>query len=90
MFKKLRTVLGIGGKSSKEIAKDRLRVALVYDRTDISPKILEEIRAEIISVISKRLVIKEENIDITLEREGSTVALVTSIPIVKVKRGAEN
>ncbi|MCD6420457.1 MAG: cell division topological specificity factor MinE [Synergistetes bacterium] len=83
-------MLGIGGKSSKEIAKDRLRVALVYDKTDISPKILEEIRAEIISVISKRLVIKEENIDITLEREGSTVALVTSIPIVKVKRGAEN
>ncbi len=90
MFKKLRNMLGIGGKSSKEIAKDRLRVALVYDRTDISPKILEEIRSEIISVISKRLVIKEENIDITLEREGSTVALVTSIPIVKVKRGAEN
>ena len=89
MFSKIKRILGIRDKSSREIAKDRLRLALIYDRTDISPEILEDLRGEIVKVISRYLVIENKNINISIEREGTTVALVTSIPIVKVRRGAE-
>ena len=39
------------GPASKDIAKDRLKLALSYDRADVSPAIMEQMKDEIIAVI---------------------------------------
>ena len=40
-------------KSSKEVAKDRLKILLISDRVNCSPEMMEMIKADIAKVISK-------------------------------------
>jgi cell division topological specificity factor len=48
---------------------------------------MEMIRKDIIHVISNYMVISEDGIEMDLERDGKSVALVASIPVLEVKRG---
>jgi cell division topological specificity factor len=79
---------------SKDMAKERLRLVLINDRTGLSPKVLDELRVEITKVISKYLEIDEDSLDIQMTNvrsEDGTAALPTliaNIPIKKV-RGKE-
>lgn len=69
---------------TKNIAKDRLKLVLIHDRAMISPRVLEQMKDEIISVISKYVVIDEEalNIDVTESQENSRqTTLVANIPL---------
>ena len=76
---------------SKDVAKERLKLVLINDRTGLSPKTLEELRVEITKVISKYLEIDEKTLDIqmtnTRSEDGKTMvpALIANIPIRKVK-----
>ncbi len=78
-------------EKSKNVAKERLKLVLVHDRSDLSPKLLDMIKSDIIRVISEYVDIDEEGLDIKLTRmkkDGDTSpisALVANIPIVKVK-----
>ncbi|GHV50592.1 cell division topological specificity factor [Synergistales bacterium] len=78
--------------SSGKVAKDRLQLVLVHDRTDISAELMEQMRNEIISVIMKYVEIDESRIELGLEHEENSVALVANIPVTTVirrKRGTE-
>ena len=76
---------------SKDVAKERLKLVLINDRTGLSPKMLDELRVEIIKVISKYLEIDEKTLDIqmtnTKSEDGKTIvpALIANIPIRKAK-----
>lgn len=76
---------------SKNVAKERLKLVLVHDRADLSPRFLEMIKGDIIRVITEYAEIDREGIDIKLTRmkkDGDTSpvsALVANIPIVKIK-----
>ena len=78
---------------SKDIAKERLKLVLINDRTGLSPKTLEILRVEILNVIKKYLDIDENALDIqmtnTKSEDGKTMvpALIANIPIKKVKNG---
>lgn len=78
-------------ENSKNVAKERLKLVLVHDRADLSPKFLDMIKGDIIRVISEYADIDEEGLDIKLTRmkkdmDSSTIsALVANIPIIKVK-----
>jgi cell division topological specificity factor len=78
-------------EKSKNVAKERLKLVLVHDRADLSPKFLDMIKGDIIRVISEYADIDEEGLDIKLTRmkrdiDSSTIsALVANIPILKVK-----
>ncbi|SCN21734.1 Cell division topological specificity factor [Clostridium sp. N3C] len=78
-----------GNKSSKDVAKDRLRLILINDRSSLSPEVLESIRREILEVISKYVEIDNSEVEIALTRtddeEGNLPALVANIPIRKAK-----
>ena len=76
------------GKSpaSKKVAKERLRLVLLHDRTSLSPEVLENLKSDLISTISRYMEIDEDNMDINVDSENDTVALVANIPIVKVKK----
>lgn len=78
-----------GNKSSKDVAKDRLRLILINDRSSLSPEVLESIRREILEVISKYVEIDNSEVEIALTKtdveEGNLPALVANIPIRKAK-----
>lgn len=73
---------------SKNIAKERLRLVLVHDRTSISPELLETLKAEMIQVISNYMEIDESALEVNLDSSGNTVALVANIPVKGMKRAA--
>lgn len=73
---------------SKNVAKERLRLVLVHDRTSISPQILEEMKADMIQVISNYMVIDESKLEVSLDSSGNTVALVANIPVKGMKRAS--
>ena len=79
-------------KSSSNVAKDRLKLLLVSDRSSCSPEIMELIKNDIINVLAKYMEIDCEGLDIQItqtdgsegERSGIP-ALVANIPIKEVK-----
>lgn len=76
--------------SSKDIAADRLKLILVHDRATVSPDFLENIKLELLKTISNYAEIDSgEEIEVRIttsdEYDGSSPALVASIPIKKVK-----
>ena len=77
--------------NSKNIAKERLKLVLIHDRADLSPKLLDMIKSDIIRVISEYVEIVEQGLDIKLTRmrretyNAPIPALVANIPIIKMK-----
>ncbi|MDP4087643.1 MAG: cell division topological specificity factor MinE [Bacillota bacterium] len=82
-------MLGINKTPSKEVAKDRLRLILIHDRSAIPPELMDVIREEILAVISKYLEIDSSDVEIALTRTnddaGNLPALVANIPIKKAR-----
>jgi len=81
----LERLFGKNDKSARAVAKDRLRLVLMHDRADIPAPMLENLRRDLFKVVSKYMEIDEEALDVNLERENETVALVASIPIRRVR-----
>lgn len=76
--------------ASKSVAKERLRLVLVHDRSNISPQVMEALRKDLIRVISDYMEIDESAIDVNLNNEDNTVALVANIPVIRMKRNIDN
>ncbi|EFC91940.1 cell division topological specificity factor MinE [Dethiosulfovibrio peptidovorans DSM 11002] len=74
-------------KKSQSVAKERLQLVLINDRSDISPEVLERLREDLISVISSYMEIDTEHIEMDFDREGKKVALVANIPVTNIRRG---
>jgi cell division topological specificity factor MinE len=83
-------------KSSSNVAKDRLKMVLVSDRANCSPEIMEQIKNDIIQVISKYVEIDVEGLDIKIEQtesestNGMVPALYANIPIKDMKHNNAN
>ncbi|MGE5554474.1 MAG: cell division topological specificity factor MinE [Betaproteobacteria bacterium] len=71
---------------SGKVAKQRLQLVLVNDRTNLSPQMLVLLKEDLIAVISKYMEIDEEGLEVNLDRSEEQVALVANIPIRKVRR----
>ena len=80
-------------KSSGEVAKDRLKLLLVSDRSNCSPETMELIKNDIIQVISKYMEIDPEGLDIQITQtesesnNGTVPALFVNIPIRDIRHG---
>ncbi len=78
-------------KSSGDVAKDRLKLVLVSDRANCSPELMEQIKNDIINVISKYVEIDAEGLDIKITQtesdgdNGAVPALYANIPIKDLK-----
>jgi cell division topological specificity factor len=79
------------GGSSKDIARDRLKLVLIHDRANVSPQFLEMLKSEIMKVISNYIEIQDDELDIQLTRakseegDGVVPALIANIPIKNMK-----
>jgi len=83
-------IFGRESASSKDIAKERLRLILVHDRANVSPKFLELIKSQLIDMISNYMEIDEDGLELKMtridnEKNVSVPALVANIPIKRVK-----
>lgn len=75
------------GSGSK--AKERLQFILVHDRIHLPPEKLEEMKAEILAVISKYVAVDNKNVDIGLHRRDRDSLIVAEIPFSKTAEGIE-
>ena len=67
--------------SSAEKAKDRLRLILINDRTDLSSAALESLKDDLIDVLSRYIQIDPKSMKINITQEGRQQRLVADIPI---------
>ena len=83
-------------KSSSNVAKDRLKMVLVSDRANCSPDVMEQIKNDIIHVLSKYVEIDLEGLDIKIEQtesegnNGMVPALFANIPIKDMEHSSGN
>lgn len=71
---------------SADHAKERLKLVLINDRTDITPDVLEKIKNEILEVISRHIDIDAASVHINMAQEGREQRLVADIPLKSVHR----
>ena len=78
-------------KTSRQIAKDRLKILLISDRVNCSPEMMELIKNDIAEVISKYMKIDTSNMDIQISktagggRNGKVPVLYANIPILDLR-----
>ena len=72
-------------EKSGKVAKRRLQMVLIQDRASVSPEMMNQLRDDIIQVISKYMVINQSDMEITLENVDDSVALVANIPVQNMK-----
>lgn len=75
-FKKL-----TGQPSSANEAKERLKLVLIHDRTDINPEVMEQLKDDLLKTISHHIAIVPESVTITMLHEGREQRLVADIPL---------
>lgn len=71
-------------QSSKEEAKQRLKFLLIHDQVDLTPAQLDQMKDEILAVITKYVEIDATETELRLERSDDTIALVSSVPVQRV------
>ncbi|HBV98754.1 MAG: cell division topological specificity factor [Peptococcaceae bacterium BICA1-7] len=81
-------IFGRDSGASKNVAKERLRLVLVHDRSSVSPQILQDLKADLIKVISNYMEIDQDALEVNFENSENQVALIANIPIKNVKRPA--
>lgn len=85
MFDAVMKLLNRNPKKSKDIAKDRLKVVLIHDRANISPEVMQALKNDIIEVISHYMDINKNEMEISLENDSNSVALLANIPVNRIK-----
>lgn len=92
MLEMLMKYFGQKKETSSSIAKERLKLVLVHDRSNTSDDLLQKIREEIMEVISKYMDIDTEGLDIQIsetestEKNGVVPVLYANIPIKNLRK----
>jgi cell division topological specificity factor len=81
----LERLFGKNRKSANQ-AKERLHLVLVHDRTNLTNSALEELKDELIDVISRHIDIDPNAVNIEMNKEGRQQRLIADIPIKGPKR----
>lgn len=73
-------------ENSKDVARERLRLVLVHDRASVTPEFINQMKEDLIKVIREYLDIDEEALQVSLENEDDSIALVANIPVRGMRR----
>lgn len=76
-------------ETPSDTAKRRLQFVLVNNRAGLSPDLMEQLKNDIIKVVSRYLEINEDTTRIDWERSDDAIALVSSIEVKRVLRVSE-
>ena len=67
-------------------AKERLKLVLINDRTDLTTEELEALKNELLEVISRHIDIDPTAVSITMAQEGREQRLLADIPLRTASR----
>jgi len=84
MFQKLMRVLG-REQRSKNVAKSRLQLILVQDRIGVDDEIMRKIQLELTELLGKYFELEADSVEMDLQREEESMALVANIPVIGLK-----
>ncbi|MCC6957305.1 MAG: cell division topological specificity factor MinE [Anaerolineales bacterium] len=73
-------------RKSAHLAKERLKLVLVHDRTDISPGVMELMKDDLIAAISKHIDIDAGDVRIEMATEGHEQRLIADIALRPPRR----
>jgi cell division topological specificity factor len=79
-----------GRARSAKQAKDRLKLVLIHDRTNLTPEILEKLKVELLEVISRHVAIDSKAVKIKITHDGREQRLVADIPLLSVEQNSDN
>ena len=82
----LERLMGRRESASGEIAKERLRLVLAHDRSNISPALLATLKDEIIGVISSHVEIDADSVQVTFSHSARESRLVADIPLLAQRK----
>ena len=71
---------------SADKAKERLKLVLIHDRTDLTAEAMENLQDDLIRVISRYVEIDPETVKISMTQDGREQRLVADIPVKAAKR----
>ncbi len=78
-------LIGRKPKSANQ-AKERLKLVLIHDRTDLTPAMLEALKDDLLEVISRHVDIDPTAVNIDIAHEGRSQRLVADIPLRSMTR----
>jgi cell division topological specificity factor MinE len=70
-----------GGRGSKDEAKDRLQIALMFDRLGMSAERMEALRKDILITIARHVQIDPERVEIDFHNDRTRTALFINAPV---------
>jgi cell division topological specificity factor len=68
-------------QGSGDLARERLKVVLVNDRLKLSADVLEQLKQELLAVISRRLEIDEQGVQVIVTHSDRLNKLIADVPI---------
>ncbi len=77
---------GRPNKQSANEAKERLKLVLIHDRTDLSQEELTIMKNEILAVISRHVEIEPDQVKISMRQDGREQKLTADIPLKASQR----
>ena len=75
-----------GQSSSGATAKERLRLVLMTDHLALAPEIIDQMKRDLVEVISRYVEVDQEKVEVNFEREDRALAMLANIPIRAVNR----
>ena len=82
----MKRVFGRGEPASSNVAKERLAVILLHDRSNLSVEELERLKQELLEVIARYVDFDPEKADIELSMDDRETRLRAEVPIEQMAR----
>ena len=79
----MRNFAGLLNRKNKSAnaAKERLRLVLIHDRSTLPPGAMEELRDELIEVISRHVEVDRGSVRLEMAQDGRSQRLLADIPL---------
>ena len=75
-------------ENTKDVARQRLQVALMRDRMDLSPAIMDALKTDMLAVMSRYLSVGDDFQEFGIRRLDESVFLVSNIKVRELPRAA--